>query len=42
MCEYTFLKNSFLRFPKGILRIKIDRIDNFSLKKAFYTFLVGD
>ncbi|KAL4442542.1 hypothetical protein ABPG74_006944 [Tetrahymena malaccensis] len=38
MCEYTFLKNSFTREPKGIVRIKIERVYNINLKKAFYTF----
>ncbi|EAR93149.2 C2 domain protein (macronuclear) [Tetrahymena thermophila SB210] len=38
MCEYTFLKNSFTREPKGIVRIKIEKVNNINLKKAFYTF----
>lgn len=38
MCEFTFLKNTFTREPKGIVKIKIERVDNINLKKAFYTF----
>ncbi|KAL4464451.1 hypothetical protein ABPG72_011739 [Tetrahymena utriculariae] len=42
MCEYTFLKNTFTREPKGIVRIKIERVYNINLKKAFYTFQNGN
>lgn len=38
MSEYTFIKNSFISDPKGIVRIKVERVDNLNLKKAFYTF----
>lgn len=38
MCEYTFLKNGYIREPKGIVKIKIERVENINLKKAFYTF----
>lgn len=41
MSEYTFLRNPFTEFPEGIIRLRVERIENLTLKKAFYSFNAG-